>query len=711
MKELVVLAEIESSQRITNFTALEAGIWRTVLYVTGPTLPFMKEDTFNRNPIKVSNVMIDQVEYRRFNTMNELRQRRTDDSERGGWVDGDSVVYIRFPSHRPPYVFYSHTHGALIGFTSGSPVLWENMMYRPGLLSAPKVEQSADAFSYNRMKFVSATVSIENTNGQFDDMEKLFGNDFNLYVGVLNDRAVQQQPHNLLQMVEQAGGERCVSLGKNKTDEYVSMITDQEDIEPLPSVRQIAQYYISNIVVKLDKVEFHLKDKRERLSAKIPNRQYTNVQEYANDPNKGYYHYIEDSYLDKDMQEVYGYCFGVPGVCVQGKQIEAEYGGCLDQYRFRFSSKITFVNGIPAVDRIQVKMTAGKIGNTEVDGWTTVYDRTKGWKTRAGKIYENGEITLPYEVAKQGGKHENGMNEVRVDGLFIDKTTPFEIIKDIMDKYAGYPFDDLRYYGKTENGSREIETELSPLNHEIGIMFDKSISVYEAIEKIQGGCIKGFQFQVYENKFTARVDDPRRPKIMDIHAPEIKNLNEVEVDWNAELYGTYTNIEYAHDYGEDDGRHYINKDKRLDILELHRVDKEWSVQTLLKNESAAKQKSKILLDDFESLRPLIKNIKLEGEKWHELRVYDMLDIDFRISGEERDKYPQYLIQLIEKAGDEKMVSIGDTGEYIAMINDEKETRGKRDFMKVLHCQVLRVELDIQTGITTIDVRTRNEVKQ
>ncbi|MDR0315668.1 MAG: hypothetical protein LBH97_02060 [Treponema sp.] len=108
---------------------------------------------------------------------------------------------------------------------------------------------------------------------------------------------------------------------------------------------------------------------------------------------------------------------------------------------------------------------------------------------------------------------------------------------------------------------------------------------------------------------------------------------------------------------------------------------------------------------------MIKNIKLEGEKWQELRVYDMLDIDFRISGEERDKYPQYLIQLIEKAGDEKMVSIGDTGEYIAMINDEKETRGKRDFMKVLHCQVLRVELDIQTGITTIDVRTRNEVKQ
>ncbi|MDR0315987.1 MAG: hypothetical protein LBH97_03705 [Treponema sp.] len=53
-----------------------------------------------------------------------------------------------------------------------------------------------------------------------------------------------------------------------------------------------------------------------------------------------------------------------------------------------------------------------------------------------------------------------------------------------------------------------------------------------------------------------------------------------------------------------------------------------------------------------------------------------------------------------------MVSIGDTGEYIAMINDEKEPRGKRDFMKVLHCQVLRVELDIQTGITTIDVRTR-----
>jgi len=300
-------------------------------------------------------------------------------------------------------------------------------------------------------------------------------------------------------------------------------------------------------------------------------------------------------------------------------------------YRFRFSSAIT------RVDRIQVKMTAGKIGDKDVDGWTTVYQRVKPddgspddwpgsypqWKPGISTgifhsantaLLSAGEIALGYEVAKQGGKHENGINEVRMDGVFINKSTPLGILTDIMEKYAYVPFDNLRYYnmsypilGLTIN---ETLLELSALsNYEIGVMFDKSVTVYEV------------QFQVFENKFTVRLDDPERPESMVISHLEILNLNEVEIDYNADLYGTYTDIEYAYNYDEKSGKRWIDKEKRQEIFDKHRQDKDWRAKTPLANKTDAKKKSDILLEDFSALAPLIKNIQLSGKKWFDLETW------------------------------------------------------------------------------------------
>ena len=705
MEELTVFAEIEYSQKLGVPTAFEPGIWRYCLYATGEiSLPCLK-DTFNRTQVKVKNIIIDQREYTLFDDpATRMARLRTLSENEGGWVNDDSVVYIRSPGYKPPYVFYSHKYGVLMGFTGGSPRLLNTIMYRPGLLSAPKAGKSADALTYDKMKFNSTTISIENTNGQFDKVGSFFGNEFNLLVGMA----------------------------------------------PYSSLRHIAQYYIANIVVALDKATFHLKDKRERLSAKIPNKQFTEAEYPAE------YQFFDDAVKDKDMQEVYGHCLGVPGVCLQGKQIYASGSSetKLVQYKFRFASRIT------RVDRIQVKMTSGEIDDPDgatgatgatsttkkIDGWTTVYQRVKPndgspddwsgnyprWKpgiiTGRGPEYwsvstfmgitstqlnptntsllDNGEITLHWKVAKQGGEYENGINEVRMDGLFIDKTTPLAIIVDIMENYAGVPPDGLRY------NTYEIGWELAPLTHKIGVMFDKPITVYEAIEKLQGGCVIGFQFYVHENRFTARLDNPNRAERPAIKSYEILNLDEVEIDWNAELYGTYTDIEYAYNYSEQAGRHFIDRSKQEGILDLHRIDKEWPVHSLLANEQDAEKKSGLLLEDFEELRPLIKNIKLHGPKWFDLRVYDIFPIDVYIPGEERDKYPHKLIMLIEQVGIERVVTAQkeEIDEYVTLINEEKERPGERKFAGSVRCQVLRVELDTKTGITTIDVRVREASK-
>jgi len=392
----------------------------------------------------------------------------------------------------------------------------------------------------------------------------------------------------------------------------------------------------------------------------------------------------------------------------------------------------------------------------ETDGWITVYQRVKPndrssddwsgtyprWKPKisigSGPEYyfngvgsqkpadttllSNGQITLSFDVAKQGGKRDNRINEVRMDGVFnnpgkrnlkTEFVTSLDIIIDIMYKYASVPHDRQRYYFIDEKLS-EIEDELSRLNnYEIGVLFDKAVSVYEAIEKLQGGSVLGFQFTVYQNKFTVRLDNPNREKRWDIQNTEILHLDEVEIDWNADLYGSYTDIEYAYNYDEKSGKHWIDKGKRKEILDIHRQEKDWSVKTLLANETAAKKKSDILLEDFSTLQPLIKNIQLSGEKWFNMRVYDIVQIDFNIPGEEREKYPRHLIRLIEEVGNGRLVTTGrETDEYVTLISDEKETIGQRNFVGnivgELRCQILMKETDTQSGITTIDVRVKNE---
>ena len=100
---------------------------------------------------------------------------------------------------------------------------------------------------------------------------------------------------------------------------------------------------------------------------------------------------------------------------------------------------------------------------------------------------------------------------------------------------------------------------------------------------------------------------------------------------------------------------------------------------------------------------------LSGKKWFNMRVYDIVQIDFSIPGEEREKYPRHLIRLISEVGNGRLVTIGrDTDEYVTLISDEKETTGQRNFVGELRCQILMKETDTQTGVTTIDVRVKSE---
>jgi hypothetical protein len=294
--------------------------------------------------------------------------------------------------------------------------------------------------------------------------------------------------------------------------------------------------------------------------------------------------------------------------------------------------------------------------------------------------------------------------EVRATGIFVDIQNPGAIIKDIMSYYGEIQVDQV-----FEND--EFDEELGKLP-DIGICLDKQEEIYAVIEKIQKGSLLGFQFMGKYDKYTARLDNPNRaehPLLSPIPAEEILNLDEVEVNMNADLYATYTDIKYekkwAVDNDEEEYRHEINKSRQREILGLHRLDKAYEEELLVKDRAVAALKGCIILEEFSAIRPIITGIKLFGLKWFALRVYDIVFIDFVFTGGDDGAVTKKLVKLTQSgnkqiingwADDTEILSLSPTG------NKKKE----RNFAGRLRCQILSREIDTSTGIVTLSVRQR-----
>jgi hypothetical protein len=610
-------------------------------------------DNYNKAQVIISNLIIDNVEYSKLNSVAAL-------VDQSYYYDLDNgIVYIRFLDMRPAWLYRDGAvvYGTFFGFTDGQSLLINGIQYRPGLETIPDMEQSADTYAYDKMKFVSGTCEIDNDDGFPQSMPQVLGNEFNFHYG--------------------------------KTGSGV--------------FTHLAQYYIANDAYTFGKATYQLEDKRKRLSFTLPNDFFTAAD----------YPWIDDKYIGKVKQDAFGLCHRITAVCTQGRQMYQSGGSgpLLDFYTFRVAKAIS------RMDRIEVKMTSGKINGVEYDGWTVIYNRVAdtdypwtGWKqyVTAGTINADGTFTLSWPVAKQGGNRESGINDVRCTGLFQNYNTARTILEQLFRQYTNIIWDDIRF------NRSEITSELAASAEPISLVLDKEIDLYAAIEKLQSGTVKGWQFQVYENKYTVRVDNPSRgawngtSQTAPIPAYYIDNINEVEIDNDGELYGSSTDIKYGRDYSENDDelkwRHYIDRTQEQIIMDIHRIPKVWAVETLLVNAADAKTKSDALLADFISLRPLVKGIRLIGDMFFTIRIYDMIWIDLAAKGIMINKYTRAI---------QAEYADFNSGQYPARRFHgpapdftQKKAIGDRAFMGVTRGQIMRVAKDVRGLTTTIDIRVR-----
>jgi len=585
------------------FTAWDSPIWRARLWVNPykQNLPFMTESDLNYNKyaIQLESVVIDFIQYLEVPSYDVLRI--TDKSWMLDPLD-HSILYIHFENSNPPFSFLSFKHGLLVGFSYGKPLVFGELKTYPLLNDFPTVEDSADNFTYQKMKFASGTISIDNSSGMLDELIELFGNDINL----LNYNLESKQ------------------------------------------LEVIRQFFINSYTIGLNDVKLNVKDSRSRLTYKAPNTFY----------DKTILPWLNKDLDNTIIQDAYGYCKGVKGTCLNRLQVyNTDVGpssGFNNWFTFKFARHITSIEEVWIKKSdiwTQVFPGLGVPGNTD-NSTGTVYQSVNPYpiqliykdilgndltvnvtnlnKDSLGELYptNDGRIKIWWSQALKDNpgylERRNGdADTCKMTGVFVDLHTAGDIIKDMMVYYGELPYD-ASYFNL-----QDWESEMAG-GKEIGICLDKEDNIYNWIEKIQNGSMLGFQLLIYKNLFSARVDNPNRKESFNIRYNEILNRDKLEPELNGDNYATYTTINYAYEYTDEVWQTVIDKSQRLGILDVYKYEKEYTNDTYLVNKADVEQKGNIILESFMQVRPVIRGIELNGLHWDDIKLFSTGWIDFNV---------------------------------------------------------------------------------
>ena len=623
-----------------TFTALDSPIWRARLWVNPyvQSLPFMvaNDNEYNRYAVGIENVVIDFIEYLRVPTYELLRVTHQ------SWMldpQDPAVLWVHFEHSNPPFRFLSFKTGLLMGFSYGQSVMLGELKTYPLLQSIPDIEEQSDNFTYQRMRFNSGSIQIDNSSGMLDDLVELFGNDMNLF---------------------------------NFTDGELEIVKS---------------FFIESYVLGLTNAEFNVKDKRSRLTFKAPNELYT-LEKYP---------HIDNNLVDKIIQDAYGYCRGVTGTCINRNQVYLIPDmPSIDTFNNWFEFK--FARTITSIEEVWVKKS---------DVWTEIYpglgikgnDDYQSTNPQAIRIItkdvygndlhipvtEDNQNNLPpndgriaiywSQALKDNPGHlerRNGNAEVvKMTGVFVNKNTPGDIVQDMMVHYGELPHT-ASYFDITD-----WEEEMKD-GKQIGICLDKADDIYGWIEKIQNGSMLGFQLLINKNLFSARVDNPNRDEDFDINWHEIQNRDQLAPEINGDAYATYTTINYLQDYTDSEWKTVVDQSLRLSILDVYKYEKEYTNDCYLVHEEDVVRKGKIILENFMEVRPIIRNIELEGKKWEHIKLFSTGWIDFSMDLPRQMKVIQKYMKRRHSMGRLR----------VKVIKHRRDIRTEKYYLDVMACNKL-----------------------
>jgi len=590
------IIQIANETNISNiFTAHESGIWRVKLWVTDyeQNLPFMADAdaSYRAMPFQLGSVRIDFILYLQVYNYETLKT-----TEQTWMFDPSdaSRIFIHFKNSAPPFVFINFKAGALYAFSYGAPVVIGNTKTLPLLKSIPDIEDSSDLFQYQRMAFTTGNIVIDNSSGYLDSFFELFGSDvfFNIY--------------------------------KSKDD-----------------VEIVKKFFVEDYEIGLDEVRLSIKDIRARLNYSAPNTVYT----------REAFPYIDENLENRVIQDAYGECRGVEGTCINRRKVYEWHNSDTD-YKFNEYFQFKFARTITSIEEINVEMNGvwiqiypgrGIPGNNDPNSPDRYIPIHTG-ETRPLIVNKAGvEVDIPLSGAlpdndgviaiwwsqalrdNPGFLHRRNGNahRVKMTGVFNNYHTYQDIAKDI-----------IVYYGQMSHPASYIdlldwEEELS-IGHQMGVCLSQQRSVFEWIEEIQNGSVMGFQLVNYKSLLSARLDNPNRRETFDIHFTRILNRDQVNLSFDGGFYATHAAINYNQDYTLREFITHTDLTYRNTILDIYKYEKEYNNDTFLIQKEDAELKATWILDSFSQIRPIIRNIEIEGIPESDIKLFATGWIDFSV---------------------------------------------------------------------------------
>jgi hypothetical protein len=459
------------------------------------------------------------------------------------------------------------------------------------------------------------------------------------------------------------------------------------DVETSYSLDGAARVPLDAMFVKeaetaLASVTIRAADKREKLNVPVAAEVFTEAE----------YPKMKETYYGKNKQEAFGCCRGVPAVCLDARDVYTDPAASV----YKTFRTFRAASVIASVAKIEVKMTQPEEGQNEGgDVWVTVPASSPNIK----KIdYAKGEIEiyaaqcLPL-LSNGQPDYGNEPYEVRVTGTFRTDGTHWEILKDLLETAMGNTWE-------SQCDTAEMQAELAGTGT-VGLFVEKETKIFEIIEALQPSGVYGWQLHSWRGRLAIRRDDNARAPLpgAGIRGADILNIDEAGVSLSMDDYATTVEVEYQRNYSEDSNNALRDDSNRRALFPVYRNDKTYTAQSRLEYESEARARADYLLAHFASPRPFIRGIRLFGERWLGLRIYDIIGVyleqDLR-----KEQVPGMLTVLSnELRRQEAALSWNARKVYYVLDRQEPE---KRRFGGNIYIKIMRIEQDISSLVTEID---------
>ena len=339
-----------------------------------------------------------------------------------------------------------------------------------------------------------------------------------------------------------------------------------KDIMENPDTKRfnLGKYIMTQIDHDMNEVTINGIDYRYLLNVKFPTKIFKKEETYNGFPLT----FIEDKYIGKIIPEVIGIGNGIPGICLNGRQLfDVDNNGKLkelERYTYRFPPGWI---GFPS--KIEVKMDGNSVDGAvsnysrEVSGWTEIFpglgnpeikDEYQITNPLLDAIYtikasHTGLLTIDYRQCLAKAKYGNDPLEVRMFAVW-PKTSMKDAFIFLLSQVTNQAFD-LSLADSNELAHNGLAN--------IGLYMDSAESVFTWIEKLQAANIIGGQLSLVDNVLTYRLENPNR--ITKLVIPQTDALNHETLSVGIAEDFTYSGYDITwkktHSGGSEDEGHEI----------------------------------------------------------------------------------------------------------------------------------------------------------